>query len=113
MKPRERRKEKEQCRKSRRLSAKPMHGKQVDENYRSAACRDAEKYQRKIGIVSEMPEQSTAAYVKKVTRRVGLVNAWIKARHAEGEVHRVKIVGFMAPKGISRASYGQGEARGV
>jgi hypothetical protein len=38
---------------------------------------------------------------------MGLVNAWVKARHAQGEVHRVKIVELPAPENETGKSHGQ------
>jgi hypothetical protein len=61
--------------------------------------------------VNEMRKPSAATDVKKITRGVWLVNLWIKACHAEGEVHRIQIVEFVTSKRYARESYGQGEAR--
>ena len=100
VKPGERRKQKEKRRKPCRQLTKPFQGKQVDENDRPTACGDAEQHERQVGIMNEVRKQSTAADVKKVPRGVRLVNPWIKVRYAEGEVHRVKIVEFVAIHGV-------------
>jgi hypothetical protein len=113
VKPGKRGKQKEKRCKSCRQLIEPFKGKQVDENDRPTARGDAEQHERQVGIMNEVRKQSAAANVKKITRRMRLVNSGIEVRHAQGKVHRVEIVGVVAPKKEARESYSERESRCV
>jgi hypothetical protein len=43
-------------------------------------------------------QQAAQTYVEEVARRMGLMDARIKALHRQREVHRIQVVKVMAPK---------------
>jgi len=66
---------------------KPLQRKGIDQHDTGDAGQDADQDQRQVGIVHGEVDQAAEANVEKVSRRVGLMDARVKAGHAEGEIH--------------------------